>query len=501
MTLKKSFNFAFQIFVRMANIFGSIVKTVYTVGSIPIEFKQKRLDPINAQEKELKRLLRKASLTAFGTYYNFDAILNSDSLFDAFRTNVPVHDYNSMYREWWFRELNGEANVTWPGVVKYFALSSGTSEASSKFIPVTNNMLRSIKRASIRQLICATRYDFPPDFWDKGILMIGGSTHLQYNGTYYSGDLSGISAANLPFWFQYFYKPGRKISKTVDWNDKLNEMVKNAPKWDIGVIVGVPAWVQILLERIVKEYNLNTIHDLWPSLAAYVHSGVAFGPYENSFKKLFGKPVVYSESYLASEGYIAYQIDLNKRIMQLIMDNGIYYEFVPFDDNNFDSEGNIKRDCKTLTINEVEEKVGYAILVSTNAGSWRYMIGDVIEFVNKQRCEIMIKGRTKHFLSLVGEHLSQDNMNQAIDHVSNVMKLDINEFTVAGIHYENRFAHHWYIGCDEPVDKDKILNMIDEHLKRINDDYRVERMESINELFIDVLPTHVFYDFMEKWAK
>lgn len=183
------------------------------------------------------------------------------------------------------------------------------------------------------------------------------------------------------------------------------------------------------------------------------------------------------------------------------MDNGIYYEFVPFDDNNFDSEGNIKRDCKTLTINEVEEKVGYAILVSTNAGSWRYMIGDVIEFVNKQRCEIMIKGRTKHFLSLVGEHLSQDNMNQAIDHVSNVMKLDINEFTVAGIHYENRFAHHWYIGCDEPVDKDKILNMIDEHLKRINDDYRVERMESINELFIDVLPTHVFYDFMEKWAK
>lgn len=499
--IKKSFNFAFQIFVRMANIFGSIVKTVYTVGSIPIEFKQKRLDPINAQEKELKRLLRKASLTAFGTYYNFDAILNSDSLFDAFRTNVPVHDYNSMYREWWFRALNGEANVAWPGVVKYFALSSGTSEASSKFIPVTNNMLRSIKRASIRQLICATRYDFPPDFWDKGILMIGGSTHLQYNGTYYSGDLSGISAANLPFWFQYFYKPGRKISKTVDWNDKLNEMVKNAPKWDIGVIVGVPAWVQILLERIVKEYNLNTIHDLWPSLAAYVHSGVAFGPYENSFKKLFGKPVVYSESYLASEGYIAYQIDLNKRIMQLIMDNGIYYEFVPFDDNNFDSEGNIKRDCKTLTINEVEEKVGYAILVSTNAGSWRYMIGDVIEFVNKQRCEIMIKGRTKHFLSLVGEHLSQDNMNQAIDHVSNVMKLDINEFTVAGIHYENRFAHHWYIGCDEPVDKDKILNMIDEHLKRINDDYRVERMESINELFIDVLPTHVFYDFMEKMGK
>ena len=485
----------------MSKILGTLMKTVYSVGNIPIDMKKKRLDPIKAQTKELKKLLKKASDTAFGQHYGFEEILKSDDILKTYRENVPIFDYNSMYKNWWFRALNGETFVTWPGKVNYFALSSGTSEASSKFIPITNNMLRSIKKASLQQILAATKYDFPLDFYDKGFLMIGGSTHLQYNGTYYSGDLSGITAAKLPFWFEYFYKPGRKISKTTDWNTKLDEMVKKAPSWDIGVLVGVPSWVQILLERIIKEYNLNTIHDLWPSLSAYVHSGVAFAPYEKSFEKLFGKPVVYSESYLASEGYIAYQVDLNKRIMQLIVDNGIYYEFVPFNENNFDEDGNIRQDCTSLNITEVEENVDYAILLSTNAGAWRYLIGDVIKFVNKEKREITISGRTKQFLSLVGEHLSQDNMNQAINNIANEFKVDINEFTVAGFREEKTFAHHWYLACDSEIDKELAIKKIDEHLKVLNDDYRVEREEALSNLYIDILPTHVFYDFMQKTGK
>ena len=485
----------------MSKILGTLMKTVYSVGNIPIDMKKKRLDPVKAQTKELKKLLKKASDTAFGQHYGFEEILRSDDILKTYKENVPIFDYNSMYKNWWFRALNGETFVTWPGKVNYFALSSGTSEASSKFIPITNNMLRSIKKASLQQILAATKYDFPLDFYDKGFLMIGGSTHLQYNGTYYSGDLSGITAAKLPFWFEYFYKPGRKISKTTDWNTKLDEMVKKAPSWDIGVLVGVPSWVQILLERIIKEYNLNTIHDLWPSLSAYVHSGVAFAPYEKSFEKLFGKPVVYSESYLASEGYIAYQVDLNKRIMQLIVDNGIYYEFVPFNENNFDEDGNIRQDCTTLNITEVEENVDYAILLSTNAGAWRYLIGDVIKFVNKEKCEITISGRTKQFLSLVGEHLSQDNMNQAINNIANEFKVDINEFTVAGFREEKTFAHHWYLACDSEIDKELAIKKIDEHLKVLNDDYRVEREEALSNLYIDILPTHVFYDFMQKTGK
>ena len=485
----------------MSKILGTLMKTVYSVGNIPIDMKKNRLDPVKAQTKELKKLLKKASDTAFGQHYGFEEILKSDDIFKTYKEKVPIFDYNSMYKNWWFRALNGETFITWPGKVNYFALSSGTSEASSKFIPITNNMLRSIKKASLQQILAATKYDFPLDFYDKGFLMIGGSTHLQYNGTYYSGDLSGITAAKLPFWFEYFYKPGRKISKTTDWNTKLDEMVKKAPSWDIGVLVGVPSWVQILLERIIKEYNLNTIHDLWPSLSAYVHSGVAFAPYEKSFEKLFGKPVVYSESYLASEGYIAYQVDLNKRIMQLIVDNGIYYEFVPFNENNFDEDGNIRQDCTSLNITEVEENVDYAILLSTNAGAWRYLIGDVIKFVNKEKCEITISGRTKQFLSLVGEHLSQDNMNQAINNIANEFKVDINEFTVAGFREEKTFAHHWYLACDSEIDKELAIKKIDEHLKVLNDDYRVEREEALSNLYIDILPTHVFYDFMQKTGK
>ena len=485
----------------MSKIFGTLMKTIYSVGNIPIDMKKKRLNPVKAQTKELKKLLKKASNTAFGQHYKFEEILKSEDILKTYKENVPIFDYNSMYKNWWFRALNGEEYVTWPGKIKYFALSSGTSEASSKFIPITSNMLRSIKKASVQQILAATKYDFPLDFYDKGFLMIGGSTHLQYNGTYYAGDLSGITAAKLPFWFEYFYKPGRKISQTTDWNTKLDEMVKKAPSWDIGVLVGVPSWVQILLERIIKEYNLNTIHDLWPSLSAYVHSGVAFTPYEKSFEKLFGKPVVYSESYLASEGYIAYQVDLNKRIMQLVVDNGIYYEFVPFNENNFDEDGNIKQNCNSLTISEVEEGVDYAILLSTNACSWRYLIGYVVKFVNKEKCEITISGRTKQFLSLVGEHLSQDNMNQAVENISNELKVDINEFTVAGFREDKTFAHHWYIACDEPIDKELAIKKIDEHLKVLNDDYRVEREEALRNLYIDVLPTHVFYDFMEKTGK
>lgn len=276
-------------------LLGSLIKSAYTLWNRPVEMKHKYISLEKAQERQLSRLLRKAKNTAFGEYYNFSNILKSENIIQSFRENVPVHDYSSIYKKWWYRSLNGETYVSWPGKVKYFALSSGTSDASSKYIPVTDDMLRSIKRASIRQLVRMVQYDFPLDFYEKGMLMIGGSTHLQYNGTYYEGDLSGITAGNIPFWFQHFYKPGRKISRTGDWNTKLQEIVKKAPEWDIGVIVGVPAWVQILIEKIIETYNLKTIHDLWPNFKVLVHSGVAIQPYLKSFEKLFGMEMIYNE--------------------------------------------------------------------------------------------------------------------------------------------------------------------------------------------------------------
>ena len=283
-----------------------------------------------------------------------------------------------------------------------------------------------------------------------------------------------------------------------DWNEKLDEMVKAAPTWDIGVLVGVPAWVQILLERIVKEYKLKNIHEMWPNLTVYVHSGVAFAPYEKSFERLFGKEVLFVESYLASEGYIAYQVNLKRRKMQLLVDNGIYFEFVPFDEKNFDEDGNIRPDCQTLTLAEVKAGRDYALLLSTCAGAWRYLIGDTVKFSNVKHGDIMVTGRTKQFLSLAGEHLSQDNMNRAIEMLAEETGVDICEFTVAGIRHDSMFAHHWYLGTDDELDAQEALKKIDGYLCQLNDDYSVERQEAIKELFIDVLPTQVFYDFMKE---
>jgi hypothetical protein len=412
-----------------------------------------------------------------------------------------VHDYNSMFKNWWYRSLNGEPWVTWPGKVKYFALTSGTSESSSKHIPVTSAMLRAIQKASIRQLVMTTKYNFPDDFYEKGILMIGGSTHLQYNGTYYKGDLSGITASNIPFWFQHFYKPGPRISKEEVWSLKLNEIVRKARDWDIGVIVGVPAWIQIILERIIAHYGVANIHEIWPNFSAYVHSGVSFEPYVKSFERLLGKPIVYNESYLASEGYIAYQQAGTRKALTLILDNGLFYEFVPYNRVNFDSDGNLLPKPEILTIKEVEAGKEYALLLSSCAGAWRYLLGDVIKFTSTEACEIVLTGRTKHFLSLCGEHLSQDNMNRAVRMLQDELNVKITEFTITGIRYGSLFAHKWYLGTDDPLDPAIAAAKLDEYLAVLNDDYRVERSEAIREVYVEVLPLQVFYEWMKTKGK
>jgi hypothetical protein len=480
---------------------GSIIKGAIELRSkLPVDQKQ-GFNAIRAQQKELKKLLKKATFTTFGEHYHYADILKDKNVVDAFKANVPVHNYNSIFSKWWYRTLNGEAFVCWPGKVKYFALSSGTSESSSKYIPVTTEMLKSIKKTSIRQIISLAKYDLSKDFFEKGILMLGGSTHLHYNGTYYEGDLSGITAGNIPFWFEHFYKPGKRISKERDWTTKLDEIVKNAKNWDIGVIVGVPAWLQILMEKITAYYKVDTIHDIWPNLSIYVHGGVSFEPYKKGFEKLLAHPLTYIETYLASEGFIAYQSRPNTNAMQLVVNNGLFFEFVPFIEENFDDQGDLICNPNTLTIGQVEENKEYALLISSAAGAWRYLIGDTIKFTNKSLSEIVITGRTKHFLNICGEHLSQENMNMAVKMLGDDLNVEIKEFTVAGIKYESMFAHKWYIGTDDNIDAELAKQKIDHFLKKLNDDYRVERIAAIKEIFVEVLPSHIFYDWMRLQGK
>ncbi len=481
-------------------ILGSIIKKAYELRNFPYEMRS-NFNVDTTQKKVLTKLLKKAQYTAFGEHYKFAEILKEKDFIGAFQSDIPVFDYNSMFKKWWYRSLNGEPYVSWPGRVKYFALTSGTSEASSKQIPVTADMIRAIRKTSVRQLVSTVRYDLPIEFYQKGMLMIGGSTHLHFNGTYYEGDLSGISAGNIPFWFQHFYKPGKRISKERDWSTKLDEIIKNAKNWDIGVIVGVPAWIQIMLERIIAHYKLNNIHEIWPNLSVYVHSGVAIDPYRKSLEKLFAHPIRFNESYLASEGYVAYQNGYENKGMRMVLDNGIFYEFVPFNDENFDSEGNIKKNPKVLTIKDIEENKEYALLMTTCAGAYRYMIGDTIKFVSKEKCEIVITGRTKHFLSICGEHLSQENMNRAIKMLQDEMNVEINEFTVTGIRYDSMFAHKWFLGTNDKLDPKVARDKIDGYLNILNDDYRVERIAAIKDVQVEILPVKVFYEYMKELGK
>ncbi|MDP4266326.1 MAG: GH3 auxin-responsive promoter family protein [Bacteroidota bacterium] len=477
-------------------LLGSIIKrTIKLRNRLPVRIRRRNC--LKQQAVVLHKLLMEAKETAFGEFYNFNHILRQKDIIGAFQRSVPIHDYNKIFKTWWYRSLHGETYVTWPSKVKYFALSSGTSDSSTKHIPVTENMLRAIKRTSIRQILSLANYDLPENFFQKGILMLGGSTHLLYNGTYFEGDLSGITAKNIPFWFEHFYKPGKRISKERDWNTKLDEITKNAKNWDIGVIVGVPAWIQILLKKIIDFYKVDNIHDIWPNLRVYTHGGVAFGPYKKSFEKLLGKPLIYIETYLASEGFIAYQDRPESHSMKLVLNNGLFMEFIPFNEQNFDENGNLVEEPEVLTIDKVNEGEEYALLLTTCAGAWRYLIGDTIRFKSKELNEIVITGRTKHFINLCGEHLSLENMERAVKMVEDELNIEIPEFAVCGITYESMFAHKWYIGTNNNVNPELLRKLIDNNLRTLNDDYNVERIAAIREVIVEVLPLDIFY----KWLK
>lgn len=457
--------------------------------------------PTNNPERQqlhvLKKLLRKARFTDFGRQYQFDEILMSGQVAKKFQEIVPVHNYNSMYEQWWKQAQAGFPDICWPGKIKYYALSSGTSEASSKYIPITTDLLKGNRMVMVKQLLSLRYYqDLPMRSIGKGWLMIGGSTELEKGPGYYAGDLSGITAKKAPIWFQPFYKPGKKIARVKDWDKKMDEIVENAPSWDIGFIVGVPAWIQICMEKIIEKYKLNTIHDIWPNLAFFVHGGVSFEPYKKGFKKYLGKPLIYIETYLASEGFIAYQDRQYAKGMRLVTNEHIFHEFIPFDDKNFDASGDIIPGAKVLMINEVEEGKDYALLITTTAGAWRYLIGDTIRFVDKERSEIVITGRTKHFLSLVGEHLSVENMNKAIQNLGDQLNISIPEYTVTGEKFGDFFAHHWYIACDDKTDALTVKENLDKQLKSLNDDYAVERSSALKEIFVDILPQEKFLEFM-----
>lgn len=463
--------------------------------------KLRDLSPTDYQKKTLRKLIRKASATAFGKHYDFKKILKSKNIIESFQEQVPIFDYNMIHDQWWHRTLNEEENICWPGKIKYFALSSGTSGSPSKHIPITMDLIRSHRRGSLRLIASLPNYNVPANLYSKGMMLLGGSTELENKGSYFIGDLSGITAKQIPFWFRPFYKPGMEIASEKNWESRITKIAENAPKWDIGIIGGIPSWVQLLMERVIEYHGVDTIHDIWPNLEIFVSGGVKFDPYRKSFNRLCTRPLKIMDTYLASEGYVSIQRSPDAKGMSMLLNNGVFFEFIPFNDNNFDNDGKMIGKPKALTIDEVEEGVDYALLMSTNAGIWRYLIGDTVRFVDVKQKEIIITGRTQHFLNICGEHLSVANMTDAVNIVSESLGVDVLEFTVSGIEYDNFFAHKWYLACDEPIDKTVFRAKLDAALEELNADYATERTAVLKDIIVEVLPTDIFYNWHKKHDK
>lgn len=474
-------------------IIGSLIKGAIDVAGNFVSHSKH----IENQQKVLKNLLEKAKDTAFGKYYGFQQILEADDIAKAFQEKVPYFDYHQMQEQWWYKLHEGLEDITWPGKPSYYALSSGTTGKTSKRIPVTDEMIDSIRNAGIKQVTALSNFDMPSDFFEKEIMMLGSSTNLQEKDGHLEGEISGISASNIPFWFQGYYKPGKEIAQIDDWDERVKHIAENAKNWDIGALSGIPSWMELMLKEVIDYHNVKNIHEVWPNLQVYTSGGVAFEPYEKSFQALMGKPITVIDTYLASEGFLACQMRPETSSMELVTDNGVYFEFVPFEPDYIKPDGSLKQDAPVKTLVEVEKDVDYVLLISTVSGTWRYLIGDTIAFTDVERAEIKITGRTKFFLNVVGSQLSVNKMNKAIQELEEQFDIELPEFTVAAVKIDGEFHHVWHIGTDQEisVSEEELAEALDQNLKDANKNYSVARSKALKGVKVNLLPMEIFYEW------
>jgi len=478
-------------------ILGSIIKNAIDLK----ESISSKISPVEAQRNVLKKLLDTAKNTAFGKYYGFQKILNSKNIQDSFSQAIPFHDYTKMTEDWWIKVHEGLEDITWPGKPTYFALSSGTTGKKSKRIPVTKDMIDAIRTAGIKQVGALSNFDLPTDFFEKEIMMLGSSTDLQESGEFLEGEISGISASNIPFWFQGYYKPGEEIAKIDDWDQRVQTIAERANEWDIGALSGIPSWMELMLKKVIDYHKVNTIHEVWPNLQVFTSGGIAFQPYEKSFNKLMSHPITVIDTYLASEGFIAFQARPETTSMRLITDNGIYFEFVPFEPQYINQDGSLSEEAPVIPLSEVKLDTDYVLIISTVSGTWRYLIGDTIAFTNIERAEIKITGRTKFFLNIVGSQLSVNKMETALQEMEEKFDIEIPEFTLAAVKIDDEFYHSWYLGTEAKIDNGKLAEALDNSLKEANKNYKVARSKALKGVKVTTISPNVFYEWNAKNKK
>jgi hypothetical protein len=454
------------------------------------------------QEKQLRELLTKAKNTSFGKYYGFDQVLHEDNVIKAFKEAVPVYNYEQMHERWW-KQQQKYPDISWPGKPDFFALSSGTTGKESKRIPITTEFLGSMKSVGRSMISSLPNFEIPEELFESEILMLSSSANLQSNEQGFSeGEISGINVSNFPDWYEVFYRPGKEIAAIADWDERVQRIAEEAPNWNIGAIAGIPSWVLLMLKKVIEVNNLETIHDIWPNLAVYSSGGVAYETYRKDFDAICKKPLIIMDTYLASEGFVAFNSHPETMAMELALDHGYFFEFIPFDERGVDETGNVLENPVSLQIDEVKTGEEYVLILSTCAGAWRYIIGDVIKFESLDPPQIKITGRTKFFLNVVGSQLSEEKMDDAILHISEKHGISINEYMVAAVKNEDEeYIHQWVLVADDHPDSSTVADDLDSALKNANKNYKVARSKALKGVRVIFISKSEYTDYLDQSKK
>ncbi|WP_420317412.1 GH3 auxin-responsive promoter family protein [Ekhidna sp.] len=455
--------------------------------------------PHEVQNELLEDLVKKSSKTEYGKKYGFGTIEN----YEHFKNKVPIVNYEELY-PYIERLMKGEQNLLWPSEIRWFAKSSGTTNARSKFIPVSPEALDDCHYKGGKDLLSIYFNNYPDAkmFAGKG-LVIGGSHQINQfdeNSNSYYGDVSAVLLKNLPWWAQMVRTPSLDIALMDEWEDKIDRMVEITSNENVTNISGVPTWMIILIEKILERNKVNNLLEVWPNLEVFFHGAVSFTPYEELFKKLIpSSKMRYMETYNASEGFFGIQDQTDSKDMLLMLDYGIFYEFVPF--SELDNEN-----PRTLTLDEVEVGKNYAIIITTNAGLWRYRIGDTVTFTSINPFRIKISGRTKHFINAFGEELIIDNAEVAIAEACKRTNATIDNFTAGPLYLDEgqKGGHEWIIEFTKsPDDVERFTKLLDEKLREVNSDYDAKRYKDIalQQPTVHVVPQHTFYNWMKSRGK
>lgn len=448
--------------------------------------------PHDVQNEWMSQLIKEAQGTEFGNQYNFSGIKN----YEQFKREIPLQDYESL-KPFIERTRRGEQNLLWPSEIKWFAKSSGTTD-KSKFIPVSIESLDGCHYNGGRDMVTLHCINNPETqlFTGKNLALGGSFKTDDFNGhNSFHGDVSAIIIQNLPMWAEFFRAPDVNIALMDDWDSKLSKMANSMANENVTSLAGVPSWMLILLKKVMEFRNVRTIKEVWPNLEVYFHGGVSFAPYKEQFKQLFDNDKTnYIQLYSASEGFFGIQDQIKSDEMLLMLDYGIFYEFIPVDDLQ-------ETHPRTYSLSEVSAGINYAVVISTNAGLWRYQLGDTIRFTNTNPYRFIISGRTKHYINAFGEELMIHNADQALLQACEKTHAQISEYTVAPVFMnESNGAHEWLIEFEkEPNNFDYFVHVLDHNLKQLNSDYEAKRYNDYVLKFpvVKQMPKGTFYNWLK----